>query len=84
MNVRLAEPKEATSGAASRFPFVGLLLVQLLVGYEWLMSGLTKVVRGGFPGGLAAELREKSEGQAAGTRASSMVRSSRTRARSAT
>jgi thiosulfate dehydrogenase [quinone] large subunit len=47
---------------ASRLPLIGLLLVQLLVGYEWLMSGLTKIVRGDFPGGLAAELREKSEG----------------------
>ncbi len=62
MNAPLAEPNEATSRAASRLPLVGLLLVQLLVGYEWLMSGLTKIVRGGFPGGLAAELREKSEG----------------------
>jgi hypothetical protein len=39
---------------------VGLLFVQLLVGYEWFVSGLTKVVRSGFPGGLAEELREKS------------------------
>jgi len=62
MNARLAEPNESTSRAASRLPLVGLLLVQLFVGYEWLMSGLTKVVRGGFPGGLAAELREKLDG----------------------
>ncbi len=62
MNARLAEPNESTSRAASRLPLVGLLLVQLFIGYEWLMSGLTKVVRGGFPGGLAAELREKSDG----------------------
>jgi uncharacterized membrane protein YphA (DoxX/SURF4 family) len=62
MNARLAEPDESTPRAASRLPLVGLLLVQLLVGYEWLMSGLTKIVRGGFPGGLAAELRDKSEG----------------------
>ena len=62
MTARLAEPLESTSGAASRLPLVAMLLVQLLVGYEWLMSGLTKIVRGGFPGGLAAELREKSEG----------------------
>lgn len=40
----------------------GLLLVQLVIGYEWFMSGLTKLVRGDFPGGLAEELREKSEG----------------------
>ena len=43
---------------------IGLLLVQLFVGYEWFMSGLTKIVRGGFPSGLAADLREKSVGAA--------------------
>src|SRR6266540_6826935 len=64
MNARLAQPNESTSRAASRLPLVGLLLVQLLVGYEWFVSGLTKVVRGGFPSGLADELREKSEGAA--------------------
>lgn len=36
---------------------VGLLLVQILIGYEWLISGLTKVIDGGFPQGLAVELR---------------------------
>lgn len=51
----------ATTTAVSRLPLVGLLLVQLLVGYEWFMSGLTKIVRGGFPSGLAKELTEKSE-----------------------
>lgn len=49
---------------ASRIPLIGLLLVQLLVGYEWLMSGLTKIVRGGFPSGLASELSDKSQGAA--------------------
>lgn len=47
---------------ANRWPLVGLLLVQIVLGYEWLMSGLTKIVRGGFPSGLADELTEKSEG----------------------
>jgi thiosulfate dehydrogenase [quinone] large subunit len=32
------------------------LLVEALVGYEWLASGLTKLVHGDFPGGLAATL----------------------------
>jgi hypothetical protein len=36
----------------------GLLTVQLAVGYEWFMSGLTKVVRGGFPSGLGADLQD--------------------------
>src|SRR6266567_3907261 len=49
---------------ASRIPLVGLLLVQLFVGYEWFMSGLTKIVRGGFAGGLAKELGDKSSGAA--------------------
>lgn len=41
---------------------LGLLAIQVLIGYEWLMSGMAKVVRGGFPSGLGDELREKSEG----------------------
>lgn len=35
-----------------------LLLVQICIGYEWLVSGLTKVVRGDFTSGLSAELHE--------------------------
>lgn len=38
-----------------------LLLVQLAVGYEWLVSGMTKVARGDFPGGLAAQLSHMSK-----------------------
>lgn len=49
---------------AARIPLVGFLLIQLIVGYEWTISGLTKIVRGGFPAGLADELRDKSEGAA--------------------
>jgi hypothetical protein len=29
------------------------------VGYEWLNSGLTKLVRGGFPAGLASDLHDR-------------------------
>ncbi len=47
------------------FPSIGLLVVQVVVGYEWLLSGLTKLVRGGFPQGLGDELDEMSE-EAAG------------------
>jgi uncharacterized membrane protein YphA (DoxX/SURF4 family) len=39
---------------------VALLLVQVCIGYEWLVSGLTKLSRGDFPSGLAAELRDMS------------------------
>ncbi len=51
-------------GPSRHGALVGLLLVQLVVGYEWLVSGLSKLIRGDFPGGLADELREKSEGAA--------------------
>jgi hypothetical protein len=64
MNAHLAEPNASTPRAAGRLPLVGLLLVQLLVGYEWFVSGLTKIVRRGFPSGLAKELTEKSQGAA--------------------
>ena len=50
--------------STARIPLVGLLVIQLVIGYEWVMSGLTKIVRGGFPSGLADELTEKSEGAA--------------------
>ena len=42
--------------------FITLMVIQIFIGYEWLMSGLTKIVRGGFPSGLEDELTEKSEG----------------------
>lgn len=62
MNALATTSHESSSRAANRLPLVGLLLVQLLIGYEWFVSGVTKIVRGGFPSGLAGELREKSEG----------------------
>ena len=53
---------ELNGALRGRLPLVGLLAVQAAIGFEWFMSGLTKVVRGGFPAGLADELREKSVG----------------------
>ena len=50
------------SAHAGRLALAGFLVIQVFLGYEWLMSGLTKVWRGGFPSGLAAELTDKSEG----------------------
>ena len=41
---------------------VGLLAIQIIIGYEWLVSGITKLWRGGFATGLANELRTKSQG----------------------
>jgi uncharacterized membrane protein YphA (DoxX/SURF4 family) len=37
-----------------------LLLVQVVIGYEWLVSAMTKLVRGDFPAGLARQLGEMS------------------------
>ena len=41
---------------------IGLLAVEMIIGYEWLISGLVKLVRGDFSAGLADELLEKSAG----------------------
>ena len=43
---------------------IGFLLVAMVIGYEWFMSGLVKFVRGDFPSGLAEELLKKSDGTA--------------------
>lgn len=47
---------------------VGLLTVQLVIGYEWFISGFTKLWRGGFAAGLTSELRDKSLGITGGPR----------------
>ena len=58
-----AASEAATGGIATAgLPFIGLIAVQVFIGYEWLISGLTKIVRGGFPAGLADQLKETSEG----------------------
>ncbi|MDP1860545.1 MAG: hypothetical protein Q8K82_17850 [Gemmatimonadaceae bacterium] len=43
----------------------GLLVVEMVIGYEWFISGLLKFVRGDFPSGLADELLAKSDGVSA-------------------
>lgn len=64
MNNSSAEPQGRHSIGEGRIALAGLLVVQAFLGYEWLMSGLTKIDRGGFASGLAGELRDKSEGAA--------------------
>lgn len=56
---------DAALRAAPGPSMIGLLAVEIVIGYEWFISGLVKIVRGGFPAGLAGELQEKSEGVAA-------------------
>ena len=45
---------------SSAAALAALLLVQVCLGYEWLVSGLTKLVHGDFPSGLARELGDMS------------------------
>ena len=52
------EPQQ-TESSLGRLPLICVLVIQVLVGYEWLNSGLTKIVRGGFPNGLAPDLHER-------------------------
>jgi thiosulfate dehydrogenase [quinone] large subunit len=40
----------------------GLAAVLLLLGYEWLLSGLNKLLSAAFGGGLADQLRQASDG----------------------
>ena len=46
------------SGSEQRSIVAAVSLVQLVVGYEWLVSGLSKLANGDFAPGLAAELRD--------------------------
>jgi hypothetical protein len=39
----------------------GFLLLQVVIGYEWFASGLTKLVHGDFAGGLSADLHERAK-----------------------
>ena len=57
-----AKETMAKHALSARLPLIGLLAVQVFIGYEWFISGLVKIVRGGFPSGLADELTTKSAG----------------------
>lgn len=54
--------KPAIVQKASNPWMIGFIIVQIIIGYEWLVSGLVKVLRGDFTTGLADELVEKAEG----------------------
>lgn len=58
-------PSRPHDMAEGRLALWGVLAVQAVVGYEWFMSGLTKIVHGDFVSGLGAKLpglTEKSPG----------------------
>ena len=40
-------------------PMIGFLVVEMIIGYEWFISGLVKFVRGDFPAGLGEDLLKK-------------------------
>lgn len=50
----------ASNLVAGRSALAAMLAVQIVLGYEWLSSGLTKLVHGDFPGGLHDDLVERS------------------------
>lgn len=58
----IVDTRQERADQAAKLALKGFIVVGAFVGYEWFMSGLTKIVRGGFPSGLADELREKSGG----------------------
>ena len=45
----------------ARAALATLLVVQIVVGYEWLTSGITKIASGTFVSGLAADLKSNSD-----------------------
>jgi thiosulfate dehydrogenase [quinone] large subunit len=49
------DPQRSSAAALA-----ALLLVQVCLGYEWLVSGLSKISHGDFPRGLAGELGDMS------------------------
>ena len=63
---QVAASTSESSGAASdsvdvaKPALIGLLIIQLVIGYEWLTSGITKVASGDFASGLAADLKGES------------------------
>jgi NADH:ubiquinone reductase (H+-translocating) len=53
----LARLKLTSSAKGRVFPSDALLIVQLIVAWEYLMSAINKIVLGNFPSGLGGELR---------------------------
>src|SRR5260370_26785090 len=61
-----ARPHGAAAAAAAVAKVVpaaaGLALVEAAIGYEWLLSGLNKVLSSGFGSGLAHQLQTSLQG----------------------
>jgi len=59
MNALPDSRRSITRGQAARW---GLIVVELLIGYEWLVSGLNKVLNRGFFSGMSAQLQQQMDG----------------------
>ena len=53
--------QDALEGTVCRAGLATLLVVQLILGYEWFVSGITKVASGTFVSDLAANLRSNAD-----------------------
>ena len=60
MEVMTAHKEDKTRADTVRgkpsLSMIGLLIVQMIIGYEWVLSGIAKFVQGDFPSGLGDEL----------------------------
>jgi hypothetical protein len=54
-------PSDPFDNTVCRAGLVALLVVQLIMGYEWLVSGVTKMASGTFVSGLADNLRSNAD-----------------------
>jgi hypothetical protein len=52
---------KALDSSVCRAGLVGLLALQIIMGYEWLVSGVTKVASGTFVSGLGADLKSNAD-----------------------
>lgn len=57
-----AEPAEYTHLVSAKSAFVTLMVAQIIIGYEWLTSGVTKIASGNFVSGLADSLKGANPG----------------------
>lgn len=59
-NANAHSPSIAGASDSAGPALVTLLVMQIIIGYEWLSSGITKVASGNFVSGLGADLTEES------------------------
>ncbi len=66
-NLSMTETKAGSDTLREKpsLPLIGLLIVQMIIGYEWLISGIAKFAAGDFVSGLADNLTAKTAQTAA-------------------